>query len=828
MNDVELAHPTSTQLAAFGLGQLTEGELAKIEGHLAHCIACREAAESVADDTLIALLRSAATEPASIERRDVTEPQTGQQPTATALDATAIAPQAGVPTALTDHPRYRVGELLGVGGMGAVYKAEHLLMQRPVALKLINRELVDRPATSERFRREVRAAGRLTHPNIVTAFDAEQAGDWHFLAMEYVDGVSLARRIAEHGPLSVPEACDYVRQAALGLQHAHECGMVHRDIKPHNLMLTPTGQVKILDFGLARFALESAPAGSFFAAADDLLVDASPSKSTDPVTQTGMVMGTPDYIAPEQARDSHTADIRADIYSLGCTLYDLLAGKAPFSEGTPVQKVKAHMEQTPKALSDIRRDVPPELMRVIERMMAKDAAQRFQTPADVVEALTPFLAKTPQPPRRKKWLATAGAVAALILVGAVIYIQTDHGEFVIDTDNDKVAVMVNNQGVKIRDLSGNREYDLKIGRHRLRPGEYRIEVQELPAGVEFSTDSFTLKRGGKTVVAVTFNSKKDQGYLKDEALRWFPADAIFYCVGNMEAFPGVSQVHRLIWMETDDLAKYWTIQKGDRFRMFVDLVGRIDRVAIAYTVDRQDPDQSRYFNRFTGSIKHNRLVDFFRQEWPGATIEQSESKGVPITVIYDSQPGGNLGTGVALIGTTDLILAGYGGRAKKHVEVVRESLDLREGRGVRLPVAHAKDLEAIPASAWVFGIGETPEFLKKQMPVYLRLARSLSMSISGTNDIEVRFRGSFATETDAKLFMTYLSLLKQLFMNAPGVINDRNLSAAVNKAFSNLRLDSDVDRVTVQLQIPSVAFTALVEKIQDMPIRVYLDPIKEK
>src|SRR5205807_7459616 len=155
-----------------------------------------------------------------------------------------------------EHPRYPVLELLGSGGMGAVYRAEHRLMERHVALKVINPGLMDKPALVERFRREVKAAARLIHPNIVHAYDADQAGSTHFLVMEYVEGISLAQQIQEHGPLPVIEACDYIRQAALGLQHASECGMVHRDIKPHNLMLTPAGQVKILDFGLARFARE--------------------------------------------------------------------------------------------------------------------------------------------------------------------------------------------------------------------------------------------------------------------------------------------------------------------------------------------------------------------------------------------------------------------------------------------------------------------------------------------------------------------------------------------------------------------------------------------
>src|SRR5262249_45758756 len=157
------------------------------------------------------------------------------------------------PPGLADHPRYRVLELLGSGGMGAVYRAEHRRMERQVALKGMNPALMTRPAMVERFQREVKAAARLTHPNIVTAHDADQAGDAHFLVMEFVEGLSLAQQVQRQGPLPVPQACAYVRQAALGLQHAFERGMVHRDIKPHNLMLTAGGHVKILDFGLARF-----------------------------------------------------------------------------------------------------------------------------------------------------------------------------------------------------------------------------------------------------------------------------------------------------------------------------------------------------------------------------------------------------------------------------------------------------------------------------------------------------------------------------------------------------------------------------------------------
>jgi serine/threonine protein kinase len=280
---------------------------------------------------------------------------------------------------LLDHPRYRVLRLLGRGGMGAVYLAEHLFMSRRVALKVLSPALMDSPAALERFGQEVRAAAQLSHPNIVAAFDADHVGDLHFLVMEYIEGVNLAEHLARTGPLPAVQACQAVEQAALGLQHAHDKGMVHRDIKPHNLMLAQGGVVKILDFGLARFAREHAPPGQ------------------PALTGTGVVMGTADYIAPEQTRSSRGIDIRADIYGLGCTLYHLLSGRVPFPDGTVVDKMIRHCLDAPQPLRSLRPEVPPELAAVVDKMMAKDPAQRYQTPAEVAAALHPFGGSRPQP-----------------------------------------------------------------------------------------------------------------------------------------------------------------------------------------------------------------------------------------------------------------------------------------------------------------------------------------------------------------------------------------------------------------------------------------------
>jgi serine/threonine protein kinase/N-acetylneuraminic acid mutarotase len=293
---------------------------------------------------------------------------------------------------------YHVLDKLGEGGMGQVFKARHVGMDRLVALKVIPREFVANHVALERFRREVRAVAKLSHPNIVTAFDVGQSGETHYLAMEYLDGIDLARLVQQSGPLPVLNACQYVRQAAVGLQHAHERGLVHRDIKPGNLMVVRPGPdeppvVKILDFGLARFESE-APQGVR-------------------LTQLGKVVGTVDYIAPEQAANARTADIRADIYSLGCSLYYLLTGKAPFVGSSVVEKIGARALGEAPSVRKSRPEVSPALERILAKMMAPDPAERYQTPGEVAKALEPHTldekqvrpaqaADRPAPPARRE------------------------------------------------------------------------------------------------------------------------------------------------------------------------------------------------------------------------------------------------------------------------------------------------------------------------------------------------------------------------------------------------------------------------------------------
>jgi len=297
-------------------------------------------------------------------------------------------PVLEIPTELVDHPRYRVMNLLGVGGMGVVYQAEHLMMGRIVALKMISMKYTANAKAVERFRREVRAAAKLTHPNIVTAYDADEAGGRHFLVMECVDGVSLDRLVNRRGPLPVATACQVIRLAALGLQHAHAKGMVHRDIKPQNIMVNRKGNVKILDFGLARLIADTeAPLDS---------EDGESPGANPAITSASTVMGTPDYLAPEQARNSHDVDIRADIYSLGCTLYFALTGKPPFAQSrTAFDKVLAHYQSEPPCLTLFRDDLPAGVLEIVAKMMSKKPADRYATPAEVATVLLPFTKAAP-------------------------------------------------------------------------------------------------------------------------------------------------------------------------------------------------------------------------------------------------------------------------------------------------------------------------------------------------------------------------------------------------------------------------------------------------
>ena len=262
---------------------------------------------------------------------------------------------------------YVLLEKIGEGGMGAVYKAQHRRLLRTVAIKMLPPAMAGDKAAIARFEREVAAAAKLRHPNIVAADDADNADGIRFLVMEYVNGDDLSDLVKKDGPLTVARATNFILQAARGLEFAHKKGVIHRDIKPGNLLLDVDGNVKILDMGLARFSEAGAPHGE--------------------LTATGMVLGTPEYMAPEQALDTRTADARSDIYALGCTLYFLLSGRPLYSGAAMIDKLLAHQQQPIPSLQDVQSGVTRGLDAVFRKMVAKHPEDRFQSVTELIGAL---------------------------------------------------------------------------------------------------------------------------------------------------------------------------------------------------------------------------------------------------------------------------------------------------------------------------------------------------------------------------------------------------------------------------------------------------------
>jgi eukaryotic-like serine/threonine-protein kinase len=275
--------------------------------------------------------------------------------------------------------RYRLMDLLGRGGMGSVFLAQHMMMNRTVAVKVISRELSQDPASRERFIEEARAVAALDHPNIVHAYTVDSEGDRYYMVLEYIEGQDLQRTVESRGPLDYPRAADFIRQTADGLAHAHSKGLVHRDIKPSNLLVNPQGVVKILDLGMAR-----------------LMVARDGGRGTEGSgVRKESVLGSVDYMAPEQGVQGPDLDHRADIYSLGCTLYYLLTGVPPFSEGTLPERILKHQFADPPGILLKRPGAPRDLVKICEKMMAKDPADRFQSAAEVSKLLAAW-----RPPQR--------------------------------------------------------------------------------------------------------------------------------------------------------------------------------------------------------------------------------------------------------------------------------------------------------------------------------------------------------------------------------------------------------------------------------------------
>jgi len=437
-------------------------------------------------------------------------------------------PQPAAPRILGE---YEILERLGGGGMGNVYKALHTRLNRFVALKMLPESRHDDATANFRFDREMRAAGSLDHPNIVRASDAREIDGKRFLVMELVEGMDLAELGRRYGPLPIADACELIRQAALGLQSAHERGLVHRDVKPSNLMFTPQGQVKVLDLGLALFKV------------------LPPAESDS--TASGQAVGTAEYMAPEQVSDAHKVDIRADVYSLGCTLYKLLAGHAPFDGPqyrTQMSKMAAHLRDPIPPIRRERKEVPAALAAVLDKMLAKARAKRLATPGAVAAALAPFctacdlpalLARARQgeaaragianteelcssalqstggakhvlrgenaagsngPAPRGRWrrpavLVSVLAAAAALIFLSVMLIRTRAGTVEIDVDPADAEVSVDGEKITVVMPSDKEKVEIQ-----LKPGAHSLEVRH--GGFATETRSFTLAAGGRQVLAV--------------------------------------------------------------------------------------------------------------------------------------------------------------------------------------------------------------------------------------------------------------------------------------------------------------------------------------
>ncbi len=277
---------------------------------------------------------------------------------------------------------YLVLEKIGEGGMGKVYKAIQQRIGKLVALKVVRSQLMTNKVVLRRYKREAKAASELDHPNIVVLYDAGESAERHYLAMEYVEGSDLSRLLKLNGPLPYQEACEYIRQAALGLQHAHEKNFIHRDIKPSNLLVSGEralpgtdgkANLKILDMGLVRS-----------------LTETEDENSKSELTRDGTVVGTPDYMSPEQAKNSSLVDGRADVYSLGCTLFYLITGKPPFPDGSPIDKLLRHQLDPPPDLKKLKKELPPGLVVLVNKTLKKKPEDRYQTAGELAQALIAY------------------------------------------------------------------------------------------------------------------------------------------------------------------------------------------------------------------------------------------------------------------------------------------------------------------------------------------------------------------------------------------------------------------------------------------------------
>jgi serine/threonine protein kinase len=450
------ACPARDRLHDYLQGALPAAEAEVVDEHLSECSECQAAMETWEEVAvpklggLVAAARGEAVADPLLQKllaRAKSIPLPDTTPDRTRLTRSVAEPAPGQLIG-----QYELLELIGRGGMGAVYKAFHRRMKRTVALKLLPQGIFAGAEMRGRFDREIETAAKLTHPNIVTAYDAGEDRDLVFLVMEFVDGPDLARRVQQQGALPVTQAVRYICQAARGLGHAHAAGVIHRDVKPANLLLAPDGTVKVSDLGLAKLLAEqesrgkgeqgeeSSDSGSMVSSSSPaLLLSSSPAP-----TKAGRALGTVGYMAPEQGLNPAQSDHRADVYSLGCSLFYLLTGNPPYPGSTTLEILCAHRDQPIPDIATLRAECPPALAVVVQRMLAKRPEERYASMSEVITALerampdhathlTSTSASIAEPgpdtraalPRRRhvhrRWIGVALAIAATILLPLTLY-----------------------------------------------------------------------------------------------------------------------------------------------------------------------------------------------------------------------------------------------------------------------------------------------------------------------------------------------------------------------------------------------------------------------
>jgi serine/threonine protein kinase len=359
-------HPSDETLSGLAKNLLATEDTVVVQQHVSRCKRCQSVMDEFRMENSIG--NSVATEPSKL-----TEPVPSSSPKYVASKQTEPKPDkqtVSIPIELRDHPQYKVLSLIGRGGMGNVFLVEHKLTARKEVLKVIHSHLLSREDVRVRFKREIQSAAKLNHPNVVQTLTAIEEGRMIGLVMEYVKGESLSSMVNRVGPLPIDRAREIIKQIAMGLDHAHQQNMVHRDIKPQNVLVSKEGdefRVRILDFGLAKTT-------GMAAASSELTID-------------GAIIGTPNYMAPEQAINPSLADIRSDIYSLGCTWFFLLTGRSPFEADSPLAIMNAHQNSTPPPVHSLRLGIPYETEQILSRMLAKNPDDRFQSPAELIAAL---------------------------------------------------------------------------------------------------------------------------------------------------------------------------------------------------------------------------------------------------------------------------------------------------------------------------------------------------------------------------------------------------------------------------------------------------------